>query len=434
MKTAIKTNQPAKKLNVKDVEWKQISVPMQAFSMDAHEVNVGTNGEGTKSGPLRLVALSGDPFEGYFGQTIQDLEGMTHGKRIAVDYGHDDKEVIGYINKFSTEDGQLVLEGALTPFGDNDRAAEIIHKSAQGVPYQASIFFAPAVPGDTQIEELPSGNTAQVNGREIHGPATIFRKWVLRGVAITPYGMDAGTAAFLQKQGNQEVEIDMKKAKEGHKQGAKLAAALDKAIAAKVTDDTDREAIITSIASTVGIDAAAVNQILDGTIDCPELEQLQGFAKWLEVSEDALVSAAVEDGCKFSEHEDDDEGDEEDDQSSKQKKASGKGSGSDQNGDFKKFRQFIKLFGPKKGEEYFDQELDIEMAQTKYIQALEAKNKKLVEAGPDAAEFDSDDGNEATETRFTQKQVDAYCKATGSTNAEGIMQAEEKRAEKSASK
>jgi len=191
-------------------EEQTMKVPVDVMKFAVHAMAVGDNGEDAKSAPVELVALGGDPLDHYFfGPVVQDLEGMTHRNRIAIDYNHDSDQIIGYINKFSTEGGKLTLSGALTPFKDNDRATEIIHKSKAGVPYEASIFFAPSKPGDTKIEEVQAGEKVEVNGKELHGPLTVFRSWTLRGVAVCPYGADADTATHVQTQNQKEVEVQV---------------------------------------------------------------------------------------------------------------------------------------------------------------------------------------------------------------------------------
>jgi hypothetical protein len=63
-------------------------------------------------------------------------------------------------------------------------------KMREGVPYEASIFFG----GDgIRVEEVAEGETAEVNGYALAGPAVIVREWPLRGIAICPYGADMNT-------------------------------------------------------------------------------------------------------------------------------------------------------------------------------------------------------------------------------------------------
>lgn len=174
------------------------SAPAAAWKFTTGEFTLGDNGESAKSAPITLTALSGEVLDHwYFGPIIHDMGGMTHPSRIPMDYCHDPKDIIGYVNRFTTGD-TLVLNGALTPFKESDRATEIMHKLREGVPYQASIDFTPTTPNEIEIEEVAEGETAMVNGREMTGPLAVVRKWKLSGVAICPHGADSGTATYLQ--------------------------------------------------------------------------------------------------------------------------------------------------------------------------------------------------------------------------------------------
>lgn len=190
------------------------SVPRYAFSTPV-TMKVGDNGEGAKSAPLTLIALSGEILDRpEWGPCIQDLDGFQHKNRIAVDYMHDAGELLGYVNKFDVMEGQLVLGGALVPQKTHKRTEEIIDNMAAGIPYEASIFFPPSSPEDLVIEFIQPGIMTKVNGKEIIAGQfglTIFRKWVLRGVAICPHGADGNTAAFLQS--SQTTMVNVKVAK-----------------------------------------------------------------------------------------------------------------------------------------------------------------------------------------------------------------------------
>ena len=167
-------------------------IPAGACVLAVGEFELGDNGDGAKTAPVRLVARSGKPIEHWFwGRVVHDLAGMHLSKsRVPIDYVHDAKEIVGYLNKFDATSGDLVTSGALVPFKDSDRATEIVHKMKAGVPYEASINFG----GDgIKIEDVAEGMVAQVNGYQFDGPGIIVREWPLRGVAICPYGADANT-------------------------------------------------------------------------------------------------------------------------------------------------------------------------------------------------------------------------------------------------
>ena len=170
----------------------------------AADIVVGDSSEESKSAPVELVARSGDAIEHHiWGRVVHDFDGMQHKSKIALDYNHNPDEVVGYANKFDHSKGDLHLSGALTPFKESDRGTEILSKSRQGVPYEASINFA----GPMAVERLKKNETATVNGRNFSGPLTIIRKWHLRGVAICPYGYDHQTQAVALSQSDRDISV-----------------------------------------------------------------------------------------------------------------------------------------------------------------------------------------------------------------------------------
>lgn len=176
------------------------AVPKAACMFAGGQVELGDNGAGAKSAPIRLKARSGDSIDHwYWGKVIHDLAGMrVHKPRLTVDYAHNDDEVLGYLNHFDVSGGDLVASGALTPWREDDRASEVMFKMREGVPYEASIFFGG---NGIKIEEVGEGMVQTVNGRQFEGPGIIIREWPLRGVAICPYGADQNTEASAMAQG-----------------------------------------------------------------------------------------------------------------------------------------------------------------------------------------------------------------------------------------
>lgn len=171
------------------------------------EVEIGDNGEGSKTAPFKMVARTGDAIDHpYWGRVVHDLSGMlTHKARLPIDFNHDPSDIIGYANRFDHSSGDLEVSGALVPYKDNDRASEIVHKQRNGVPYEASIDFSGA---KLKVEEVPEGVGVEVNGRQFTGPINVIRQWSLRGVAVCPYGADRNTlTAFSNPNATQEVEI-----------------------------------------------------------------------------------------------------------------------------------------------------------------------------------------------------------------------------------
>lgn len=90
--------------------------------------------------------------------------------------------------------------------------------------------------------------------------------------------------------------------------GEALAAELNRLIDNQVSEERTREDVIAAMAEAAGIEPSTVNQILAGTINCPPIERLDGFAQVLDVDVSELVSAAEEDGCIFEPADDGEEG------------------------------------------------------------------------------------------------------------------------------
>ena len=172
------------------------SVPASALRMVVGPFELGDNGEGAKSAPIRMKARTAQPVQHWFwGRVVHDMAGMRlHKDRLPIDYVHNPAEVIGYLNHFRADTDGLEVSGALVPYKDNDRASEIIHKARAGVPYEASIYFG----GDgIKVEEVAQGQVTQVNGFQFAGPGIVIREWPLRGVAVCPYGADMNTRSEL---------------------------------------------------------------------------------------------------------------------------------------------------------------------------------------------------------------------------------------------
>ena len=98
------------------------NIPAGACTLVSGAFELGDNGEDAKSAPIRMVARSGQPIEHFFwGRVVHDLSGMQlHKPRLPIDYVHDANQVIGYLNQFDSESGDLVASGALVPFKDTD--------------------------------------------------------------------------------------------------------------------------------------------------------------------------------------------------------------------------------------------------------------------------------------------------------------------------
>jgi hypothetical protein len=181
-------------------QFSERQVPPSAFRLPIEcQFNVGkaTN----YRMPFSMLARSSEPvMHWYWGALYHDFDGMQRRDSIAVDYCHDDAQIIGVGNQFTVKNDGLHIAGELISTHEGDRAYDVAKKSAAGVPYEASIDFR----GDNILaEEVPEGRVSAVNGRQVEGPALIFRQWSLRGVAVCPHGMDQRTSTQFS-QGDED--------------------------------------------------------------------------------------------------------------------------------------------------------------------------------------------------------------------------------------
>ena len=114
----------------------------------------------------------------------------------------------------------------------------------------------------------------------------------LREVSLVPSGSNPD--AKLLDRSTWDDKLKAIKREGGTCRGESLAARLNELI-----DEDDRSATISRMADAAGIADATVTNILNGSINCPPMNRLEGFARVLNVSVDSLVQAAGRDGCNY---------------------------------------------------------------------------------------------------------------------------------------
>lgn len=170
--------------------------PAAAFEFAAKELELdGEQNETSKRG--RMLARTGDALNHwYWGRIVHDLNGMSARDRVSLDWCHT-SELVGYGENLDTSSGNLWLDVSIESIESGDEADKIIKRSARGVPYEASIQFD--AENNFELEYLPDGMSAKVNGRDFVGPLVIARSWNLRRIAVCPSGYDSGTTTNLAK-------------------------------------------------------------------------------------------------------------------------------------------------------------------------------------------------------------------------------------------
>jgi hypothetical protein len=184
--------------------------------------------------PFELLLLSGEPIRTQkLGWFIVDLETLSwHKDRLIVDYVHEEDKILGYADQFRlTDDGlyvagklvsdaQYITRGKSENIDDDDGPVEripgplvdrIVKLASHGTPFEASPTINVQ---DGNALFLAKGQSAVVNGKERHGPLTIFKNVPLRAMAICPIGTDRWThfTALKERFKTMNVKKNTKKA------------------------------------------------------------------------------------------------------------------------------------------------------------------------------------------------------------------------------
>ncbi len=103
---------------------------------------------------------------------------------------HNRSLIVGHTDSIRVEGSQLLVSGVVS--GAGPVAREIVESSRNGFPWQASLGAI-----GRQMELVPRGKKALVNGREFEGPVHIARRSVLGEVSFVALGADDNTSAAV---------------------------------------------------------------------------------------------------------------------------------------------------------------------------------------------------------------------------------------------
>lgn len=150
-----------------------------------------------------MVANTGQVMNRWWGKLVLDLGGAKFNQRLGLLLDHDVTQRLGYSTKVEVTPQGLVASGKLLK---NELADQILAESGDGFPFQASLMAVPK-----RVQELDEGQEAEVNGKTMQGPLTIFREWTARELTLTVLGADADTMtqAFAE-DGDLEVTVTKK--------------------------------------------------------------------------------------------------------------------------------------------------------------------------------------------------------------------------------
>jgi len=190
--------------------YKTEKIPKAALKFREEDVPVeilaSQEGEKTKKRRFNMVAHSGKVMLNHWlwGNLAIDLFGVSIGrKKKPALREHNSNRIVGWTDGINIDQERgIVAEGIFS--GKTEDGIQALELADEGFPWQASIYIPPLV-----IERVKDGETAEVNGRKLKGPGTIFRKSILREVSFCALGADENTSASALKDKGDNIDLDV---------------------------------------------------------------------------------------------------------------------------------------------------------------------------------------------------------------------------------
>jgi len=313
------------------------TIPARAAFFNA-DLEFSQNKPTDKTAKIKILGRTGDAIDHwFFGKVVHDMSGMKlHKNKLTIDYNHNADEIVGYLNKFDIETGDLISSGVLTPFKEGDRASELIFKMKEGVPYEASINFS----DETVLEEIEEDEEVEVNNRSFTGPLTVIREWGLRNIAVCPLGADKNTSSELFSDSKETVEV--KYLIGDKKMKTELTVEEEVVETATVETEVDKEVTETETETETEL-----------TEEVPVDETVE------EVAETEATEETVEEGDSVEDEKEDEK---------------------EFSIDRKEFIAMKEEFGKELAVDYFTQGVSLSVAREKHYSHLKEENAKLTES------------------------------------------------------
>lgn len=139
--------------------------------------------------------------------TFIDLEGVSFASNVVLLVEHDPYRMIGHAEKIEVKEGKITAEGVISR--SNVDSWDVVESAENGFPWQCSV-------GGPLIDfiELAAGETLEVNGRQVAGPAVVVTKLEIREISFVALGADDTTSATLAAKRAEPENISVPSGKE----------------------------------------------------------------------------------------------------------------------------------------------------------------------------------------------------------------------------
>lgn len=150
------------------------------FLFSAQQVAFADNKD-TKKDRFAIVGYDGGIFKHpFWGNTAFDLTGISFAKQKTPCLAeHFTSQRIGFCDKQEIAD-TIFFEGK---FCKNDDAQKLRSDMEDGFPMEASLSLEPSV-----LEYVEDGESVSVNGKQLEGPGTVFRKAQIKEISMCVFG------------------------------------------------------------------------------------------------------------------------------------------------------------------------------------------------------------------------------------------------------
>lgn len=139
--------------------------------------------------------------------TYIDLDGVSFASNVVLMVDHDPYRTVGHVESIRVENGKILADGVISR-GNGD-AFDVAYAAENGFPWQCSV-------GGPLIDfiELAAGETLEVNGRQVSGPAAVVTKLEIREISFVALGADDTTSATLAAKRAEAENISVPSGKE----------------------------------------------------------------------------------------------------------------------------------------------------------------------------------------------------------------------------
>lgn len=211
-------------LGLEKGEKQSLSVPKDALRLGetlscSFALSEKSEDDDTPGVPFEMTVYSGEiiPNHWWWGNLAIDLDGIQiYKQELPVLRDHEPDRIVGYTKRIKVENGRVKVKGYILE--DTEDGQEVVKLSKKGFPWQASMYIPPL-----SIERVEPGGSADVNGKILRGPGTIFRQSVLRECSFCVLGADKHTKArALADSDKQSLEIEVFNSNHEEKEGEKV--------------------------------------------------------------------------------------------------------------------------------------------------------------------------------------------------------------------